>query len=88
MTATIESLAREAFGGMPDGTEADAAWWAAHAGPLTRFAALVRRQALEDAVAACIQTYPELIGGEIVYLACNAGVDDCAAAIRALADKP
>ena len=49
----IEQIAFETFMGGPDDTEAGRAWWNAHAESLTRFAALVRAQALEEAARAC-----------------------------------
>lgn len=56
MTASIEAMAREAFPGGPDDTEAGRAWWAAHKESLTRFAALVRAQALERAASVAEST--------------------------------
>lgn len=75
----IEALAREAGGSPPDQRRN---FWEFLPEALTRFAALVRAQALDDAARVCEETATCLLPpGSFLS-------ERCAAAVRALKDKP
>lgn len=84
MTSTPEAMAREAFPGGPDDTEAGRAWWDAHAEALTRFAALVRAQALKDAAGVSDWLPVEIDASTGIQGNVRSAVEQYAAAIRAL----
>lgn len=77
---TIEDMAREA--NLVAWTADGAVCSAGEA--LARFAALVRAQALEDAARVCDSLHTDFWAGKIDDSSANA----CAAAVRALKDKP